>query len=140
MRITRQALAAAAAVGVAAAGGSAFTASNTLPTEAAGQGSTGTAGYTVSAVKYELDSTASRGDYLITTKFSIAPTSGGGNALQVKVRLVTGGDYYSCTRPDAAGAPQAWSCIIASGAVGSGGLQVSTVNTLDVVAVSQLAA
>ena len=144
MRITRQALAAATAVGLAAAGGSAFTAANTgTPTSSLGQASTVTSGFAVSGVKYVLDD-FTRSDYLITVTFSLTATATHDVAKQARIRVVkptsTTGDYYSCNVAAAVGQVTAVSCPINNGAAGTGGVLVSTVNALDIVATSEQAA
>jgi hypothetical protein len=136
MRITRQALAATAAVAVAAAGGSAYTAANTgTPLAAAGQESTVTAGFAVSAVKYILDPLAT-GDELATVTLTLSPTNTAANvAAQVRVQLVSTGSYYECSLVAGATAPATnWTCTI------TGDLKVLAIDTLDIVAVSQPAA
>jgi hypothetical protein len=132
MKLTRNGLAVATAVGVAAAGGSAFTASNTFEnTVAAGQGSTVTAGYAVSAVKYVLDDFAESNE-LNSVNFTLTPTDASAELpTQVRIRLRTG-SYTNCTAGAAAIAPATnWLCAQAEDFL------VSSVTTLDIVAVSQ---
>ena len=86
----------AAAIGaVTVAGGAyAFTASNTVPTSAAGSGSGTISGYAVSAVHYNLNASTPQNIDSVTFTLDIAPPAGG----SVKVKLVAAGStYYSCT-------------------------------------------
>jgi hypothetical protein len=89
-RFTRRAaaLGAAAALGL---GAYAYTASNTVPTTAAGLGATAISGYTVSGVGYSLNTSTPSNIDAVT--FSLSPTA----ASTVKAQLVTGGAFYSCT-------------------------------------------
>lgn len=76
---------------LAATGAYVFTASNTVPGTNAGSGSGVISGYTISSVVYNLN--ASNPNNIDTTTFTIAPTSAG----TVKIQLVSGGTWYSCT-------------------------------------------
>jgi len=80
-----------AAVVVIAGGSYAFTASNTVPTTQAGQGTGTVSGYTVSSVAYGLN--ASTPGNIDTVTFTINPTS----ATTVKAQVATGGTWYACT-------------------------------------------
>ncbi|MCW2723374.1 MAG: hypothetical protein JWN35_295, partial [Frankiales bacterium] len=101
MKLSKQVLAAAAAVGIAAAGGSAFTASNTgTPDANVGQGaSNDTGGYNITGVSYTLDTTATdgHGDHITKVTFSTTPLTTTGNlgnpATKARIRLVKTGDW-----------------------------------------------
>jgi hypothetical protein len=80
-----------AAVVVITGGSYAFTASNTVPTTQAGQGTGTVSGYTVSSVAYGLN--ASTPGNIDTVTFTINPTS----ATTVKAQVATGGTWYACT-------------------------------------------
>lgn len=70
----------------------AFAAANTMPTTtSAGDGTTAITGYTITNVKYVLDSTDP--SKINTVTFTIAPTS----ASVVKIQLVSTGTWYTCT-------------------------------------------
>lgn len=104
---------------VAVAGGSyAFTASNTVPTTQAGQGTGSVSGYTVSSVAYSLN--ASNPANIDAVTFSISPSS----ATTVKAQLASGGTWYSCTNTSGS----------VSCATTSPQMTVSTATTLNVVA------
>ena len=107
-----------AAVGVVAGGSYAFTASNTVPTTQAGQGTGTVSGYTVSSVAYTLNGSTPTNIDAVT--FTISPAS----ATTVKAQLVAAGTWYSCT--NTAGAV---SC-----ATTSPQMTVATAATLNVVA------
>ena len=77
--------------GVLAAGSYAFTASNTVPTTNAGQGTGTVSGYTASAVAYSLN--GSTPTNIDSVSFTMSPTS----ATTVKAQFVSGGSWYSCT-------------------------------------------
>jgi hypothetical protein len=77
---------------VAVAGGSyAFTASNTVPSTQAGQGTGTVSGYAVTAVGYTLN--ASNPSNVDAVTFTINPTT----ATTVKAQLVAAGTWYACT-------------------------------------------
>jgi hypothetical protein len=80
-----------AAVAVVAGGSYAFTASNTVPNTAAGQGTGTVSGYTVTSVGYTLN--ASTPSNIDAVTFTISPAS----ATTVKAQLASGGTWYSCT-------------------------------------------
>ena len=86
----------------------AFAAANVVPTSGAGDGSNTISGYTVSNVTYALNATNPAN--IDTVSFNMAPTAGAGPATTVKVQLVTGGAWYSCTTP---GAARDWDCSVA---------------------------
>jgi hypothetical protein len=132
MKITRNVLAISAAVGVAAAGGSALTAANTgTPLTSAGQGATVTTGFAVSNVDYTLAPTANAtGDQLASVEFTLTASGSNNIAQEARVQLVSTGAYYTCAVVAGAVAPAVnWTCA-------TSGLQVSTIDTLDIVAVS----
>ena len=107
-----------AAVAVVAGGSYAFTASNTVPTTQAGQGTGTVSGYTVTGVGYTLNGATPSNIDAVT--FTISPSS----ATTVKAQLAGGGTWYSCT--NTAGAV---SC-----ATTSPQMTVATAATLNVVA------
>ena len=108
----------AAAVAVIAGGSYAFTASNTVPTTQAGQGTGTVSGYTVTSVAYGLN--ASTPTNIDTVSFTISPAS----ATTVKAQLASGGSWYSCTNTTGS----------VSCATTSPQLTVATAATLNVVA------
>jgi len=95
-------LAAALAAIVLAAGTYAFTASNTVPATSAGSGSQTISGYTITNVAYTLNSDPTKVD---AVDFDLDKAAG-----TVKVRLVAGGSWYSCSN----GAGFSWSCATTS--------------------------
>lgn len=107
-----------AAVAVVAGGSYAFTASNTVPTTQAGQGSGTVSGYTVTSVAYGLN--ASTPTNIDTVSFTISPAS----ATTVKAQLASGGTWYACTNTTGS----------VSCATTSPQLTVATAATLNVVA------
>jgi hypothetical protein len=134
MRITRQAFAAATAVGLAAAGGSAYTAANTgTPSTTAGQGQATASGYAVSGYQYVFDALGgATGDQIASVAFTLTPSTGTVAATEARIRFVaTTGTYYDCTvgTTDATTGATTWTC-------GTSGLKVSTINTVDIAAVS----
>lgn len=74
-----------------AVGTYAFTASNTVPATTAGSGSGAISGYTVSAVSYTLNATNPQN--VDQVAFTISPAT----TATLKVQLVTGGSWYTCT-------------------------------------------
>jgi hypothetical protein len=76
---------------LAATGAYVFTASNTVPNTNAGSGSGTISGYTISGVAYNLNS--SNPNNIDSVAFTIAPTTAG----TVKIQVVNGGAWYSCT-------------------------------------------
>jgi hypothetical protein len=90
LRRRRRYLLAAAVAAVIAPAAYAFTASNTVPGTNAGSGSGAISGYTVSNVAYTLN--ASNPQNVDQVAFTISPTTG-----TVKVQVVSGGSWYSCT-------------------------------------------
>lgn len=77
--------------GALVAAGSAFTASNTVPDASLGQGANVISGYAVSGVSYTPNGTNPAN--IDSVSFTIAPTS----ASSVKIQLVSGGSWYSCS-------------------------------------------
>jgi hypothetical protein len=71
----------------------AFTASNTVPDSKAGDGSGAITGYTVSAIHYSLNATD--GTKIDQVSFTLDSTPPSGSV--IKIQLVTGGSWYSCT-------------------------------------------
>ena len=78
------------AVGVIAGASYAFTASNTVPTTYAGDGTGTISGYVVSAVAYTLNGTTPTNVDAVAFTLDHAATT-------VKARVVTGGSWYSCS-------------------------------------------
>lgn len=109
----------AAAALIFSAGAFALTASNTVPSTTAGEGSQAISGYTVSNVSYGLD-TANPVN-LNSVSFTLTPSS----ASVVKVRLFSGGSWYSCSQ----GLTGTWTC-----ATTSPQATVAQVTSLEVVA------
>jgi hypothetical protein len=79
------------AVAVVAGGSYAFTASNTVPNTAAGQGTGTVSGYAVSSVAYTLNAAVPSNIDAVT--FTLTPSS----ATLVKAQLAAGGTWYACT-------------------------------------------
>lgn len=105
-------------VAVVAGSSYAFTASNTVPTTQAGQGTGVVSGYTVSSIGYTLNAALPSNIDAVT--FTISPAT----ATTVKAQVAAGGTWYSCT--NSAGAV---SC-----ATTSPQLAVATAATLNIVA------
>lgn len=84
-------VAAAALVAVAAFAASAFTASNTVPASSAGDGANTISGYTITNVQYTLNATNPKN--MDAVAFTISPAA----ASTVKIQVVNGGSWYSCT-------------------------------------------
>jgi hypothetical protein len=80
----------ACAVGAVMAG-NAFTASNTVPNGAVGQGANTISGYTITSVSYTPN--GSNPGNIDSVSFTISPTT----ASTVNVQLVSGGSWYTCT-------------------------------------------
>ena len=74
-----------------ALGSYAFTAANTVPGTTAGSGSGTISGYTITNVQYNLN--AATPTNIDSVSFTISPSA----ATTVKVQLVTGGSWFSCT-------------------------------------------
>src|SRR5947208_1928990 len=73
---------------------SGYSAANTVPTSKGGDGAGTISGYTISTVKYTLNSTDPRNIDTVTFNTDVAPPSGA----TVKIRLVSSGStWYSCT-------------------------------------------
>jgi hypothetical protein len=77
--------------GVLASAAYAFTASNTVPGTTAGQGSQAISGYTASSVAYNLNATTPSN--IDSVAFTLSPAA----AATVKIQVVSGGSWYSCT-------------------------------------------
>jgi len=89
-----------------------FAAANIVPESGAGDGQGTISGYTVTNVKYTLNTTNPANLDAVT--FDLAPTAGASAPTTVKVKLVsTGSTYYTCT----AGVAPSWSCNTTSPAV-----------------------
>ena len=102
----RRFLGALALAGIMAVGNYAFTASNSVAATNAGQGSATISGYTISTVRYTLDTSGSTANVSGVT-FDVAPTGGTGDAPStVKARLTSTGTYQSCTNTSGT----TWSC------------------------------
>jgi hypothetical protein len=69
----------------------AFAAANTVPATTSGSGSNTISGYTITNVSYGLDTTTPTN--IDTVTFTLSPAA----ATTVKIQLVTGGSWYSCT-------------------------------------------
>jgi hypothetical protein len=134
MKLTRNVLVAAAAVGVAAAGGSALTAANTgTPLTSAGQGEADATGFAVSDFKYVLaTNTASTGDEVASVTFTLT-ASNSVPATNVRLQLVKANAYYGCTVGTATGGATPVTCTTT-------GQKVLAIDTVDIVAVSHHAA
>ena len=72
-------------------GGYAYTASNTVPDASLGQGANTISGYSISSISYNQN--ASNPANIDSVTFTIAPAAAG----TVKIQLVSGGSWYSCT-------------------------------------------
>jgi hypothetical protein len=94
----------------------AFAAANTMPVTYAGEGSSVTSGYTVSAVVYNLNTTTPSNIDSVTFSLNAAATN-------VSIRLATLGSYYDCTNTTGFN----WSCTTT-------GATVAAANELRVVA------
>lgn len=132
MRLNRSTLATAAAIGLVAAGGSAFTAANTgTPLTSAGQKSEVTTGFAVSAVDYVLAPNASgTGSQLDKITFTLTADATHNISSEARVQLVGGAAYYACTVVAGATAPAVnWTC-------STPGLEVNLIDKLNIVAVS----
>lgn len=77
--------------GVVASSAYAYTASNTVPVSSAGSGSGAISGYTATNVSYTLNTSNPQNIDAVT--FTISPTT----TTTVKVQLVGGGSWYSCS-------------------------------------------
>jgi hypothetical protein len=102
MKLSKQVLGAAMAVGIAAAGGTAFTNSNTGGVNAVGQTAQAVSGYTISAVVYGMDGTPNE-DKVKTVTFDANPADGdtGVTAAAAKFRLTGSGAFTACGAPTA---------------------------------------
>lgn len=81
-----------------------FAASNTVPATNAGDGDNTISGYTITNVHYELGTDPT---FIDSVEFTIAPGVPSATGT-VQVRLVAGGDWYTCT----ASSDTAWACTI----------------------------
>ncbi len=91
-RAARRAIVAATALAaMLSVAGYAFTASNTVPDAALGQGANTISGYTVASVAYNLNAT--NPGNVDSVSFTISPTT----ATTVKIQLAAAGSWYSCT-------------------------------------------
>ena len=86
-------------VGIIAGAAYAFTASNTVPSTYAGDGSQTISGFTVSAVKYNLNATTPTN--IDSVQFTLDQA-----ATTVKIKLTAAGSYYDCTNPSG----NNWTC------------------------------
>jgi hypothetical protein len=123
MRMPRNKMAAVAAVGLVAAGGSAFTASNVVPESAAGYGAQTVSGYTASDITYGLK-TPLAGDAtdeeVATVTFVVTPTdTDTGAATKARARVTGTGTaatavYADCTAatPAATAPATKWQCVV----------------------------
>ncbi len=84
-------LATVAIVATVVGAGSAFTASNTVPDAALGQGANTISGYAITSVSYTPN--GSNPANIDAVSFTITPST----AAVVKAQLVSGGAWYSCT-------------------------------------------
>lgn len=93
---------------VAGIGGSvqAFTASNTVTSKKAGDGTSAISGYTVASVAYGLNATNPQNIDTVTFTTNAAAST-------VKARLVTTGSWYSCTTTNSP-TNTGWSCTTTS--------------------------
>jgi hypothetical protein len=98
--------------------GNAFTASNTVPNGAVGQGANTISGYAITGISYNPN--GSNPGNIDSVTFTIAPTT----ASAVSVQLVSGGSWYSCTNTSGS----------VSCATTSPQATASAANSLDVVA------
>lgn len=87
----------------------AFAASNTVPSSAAGDGAGGVSGFTVSSVQYNLN--AANPANIDSVTFTLNAAAG-----TVKIKLVAAGStYYSCTNTSG----NNWSCTTTGATVSS---------------------
>lgn len=77
--------------GVLASAAYAFTASNTVPSTSAGNGSQAISGYSATSVVYNLNATTPSN--IDSVSFTLTPAA----ASTVKIQLVGAGSWYSCT-------------------------------------------
>jgi hypothetical protein len=97
----------------------AFAATNTVPTTQAGDGAETISGYTVNNVNYNLDATTPSN--IASVDLTLSPSAL--TTSTVKISLVTGGSFYTCSSTDGAD----WNCPTA-------GATVSAANSLRVIA------
>jgi hypothetical protein len=143
MRMKRSSIAITAALGLAVAGGSAFTAANTgTPVASAGWAATDTAGFDVQDVEYTFgvngDVTAGTGDDVDQIEFTLDPALGALGATQVRVRLVKADNYYTnCAATAATTANEGQPNGVTTWRCDTTGLNTLAIDTLDIVALSQ---
>jgi hypothetical protein len=89
----KSAFAAVLLAAVLASGSYALTAANTVPASKAGDGEGAVSGYTASAIHYNLNATDPGTADSVQFNLDEAPAAGG----TVKVQVVDGGDWHSCT-------------------------------------------
>ena len=99
--------------------GYAFAATNTVPVSGAGDGSNTISGYTITNVTYTLNSTTPSN--LDKVAFTITPGAGASAPTTVKVQLISGGSWFSCSLVTD------WECSVT-------GITASAANLLRVVA------
>jgi hypothetical protein len=108
---TARALILAALLLIAFAAAYGFAAANTVPESGAGDGSGTISGYTVGAVRYNLNATDPR--TIDSVYFTLTPTAGAGTPNTVRIKLVASGStFYSCS-PSGTG----WLCTTTGAAV-----------------------
>ncbi|HEY2316700.1 MAG TPA: hypothetical protein VGH67_00250 [Solirubrobacteraceae bacterium] len=128
-RISRRMVAVVVLIGAIAAGGAAFTASNTLPTtDVAGYGSVTVTGATVSSIHNNDDSTGN-----ITSVDLVFSASQAGNT--VKAGFGDESALDTCTDTNA-GTDTHWNCAVANG-TGTGGVEAITGASSYAVSVTQ---
>ncbi len=119
MRKRARMLTAVALAAVVVAGGSAYTAANTVAASAAGQGSGTITGYDVANVKYTFATAANEADLIEKAVFNVTPTAPATtapNVVKARFRDATGAllpapqdAYATCSKLDAA-KPTEWTC------------------------------
>ena len=73
----------------------AYAAANEVPETGAGDGSNTISGYTITNVQYSLDDADP--SLISAVSFDINPTDNASPVREIKVQLVTGGDWFDCT-------------------------------------------
>jgi hypothetical protein len=116
-RNTKSIVAALLFAGLMGGGSYALTETNTIAPSKAGDGAGTVSGFTATTVHYNLDATDPTKATSVTFTLDSAPG-------QVKAQVVTAGTWFSCTN-----AGTAVTCTL-----GAGGVSVSSINTLRVVA------
>ena len=92
----------------------AFTATNTVPASAAGEGSGAISGFTVSAIHYTLD--AANPANITGVSFALAPAPAAGATVRAALNA---GAYVSCTSSSGT-----WSCPVTGSVLGATSLKV----------------